>query len=123
MPVFRLFFDLAVELEGVSRAWKRDFIWLRGQVLRASESVCANMTEGFYSQYSTEYLQALFRCRREGNETVTHLRYAYKVGLLPATTAEPLLKRYDTGLRQLTHLIGSIERKISRRGKAKPPVS
>jgi four helix bundle protein len=56
MPVFRACFALALSIEKDSRAFAVDFKWLRGQMLRSSESVCANMTEGFYSQYSTEYL-------------------------------------------------------------------
>ncbi|MCK4640133.1 MAG: four helix bundle protein [Candidatus Marinimicrobia bacterium] len=56
---------MALEVEKISRDYGYDFRWLRIQLLRASESVCANMTEGFYSQYSTEYLHSLFYCRRE----------------------------------------------------------
>jgi four helix bundle protein len=61
MPVFQACLALALSIEKDSRAFAADFKWLRGQVLRSSESVCVNMTEGFYSQYSTEYLQALYR--------------------------------------------------------------
>ena len=59
MPVFQACMALALSIEKNSRAFAPDFKWLRSQMLRSSESVCANMTEGFYSQYSTEYLQAL----------------------------------------------------------------
>jgi four helix bundle protein len=62
MPVYQAFLALALEAEKVTRNCGPDFRWLRVQMLRSSESVCANMTEGFYSQYSTEYLQALYRC-------------------------------------------------------------
>jgi four helix bundle protein len=64
-PVYQLFFAMAIELERVTRGIPTDFRWLRNQFLRSSESVCANMAEGFYSQYSTEYLQSLYRCRKE----------------------------------------------------------
>jgi len=50
MPVYRLFFTLAQEVELTTRGVGPDFRWLRVQVLRSSESVCANMTEGFYAQ-------------------------------------------------------------------------
>jgi four helix bundle protein len=79
MPIFQTFLGLARDVEKKSRLFTSDLRWLRTQVLRSSESVCANMTEGFYSQYSTEYLQALYRCRREGRETMTHLHYAVGV--------------------------------------------
>src|SRR5689334_21836071 len=112
MPVYQLFFGLAIDVERTTRSLRADFQWLRIQVLKSSESVCANMVEGFYAQYSTEYLQALYRCRREARETVTHLRYAMAVGQMAEAVGSSLLARYDDGLRQLASLIGSIERKI-----------
>lgn len=119
MPVFQAFFALALDIEKYSRAFGNDFKWLRSQMLRSSESVCANMAEGFYSQYSTEYLQALYRCRREGRETLTHLRYATGVKQLPDEKGRVLTEGYDKAFVQLTNLIASIERKIRHRGKAK----
>lgn len=119
MPVYRLFYELALKIETMSRPFRSDFKWLRSQLLRASESVCANMTEGFYSQYSTEYLQSLYRCRREARETMTHLKYAADVALL-SPDEENLLSKYEDGLHQLGNLITSIERKIQSHGKAKP---
>jgi four helix bundle protein len=120
MPVYQLFFALAQEVEQVTRDFGPDFRWLRVQILRSSESVCANLTEGFYAQYSTEYLQALFRCRREGRETTTHLKYGEAVRQLSAETTASLLSRYEEAFRQLANLIASIERKIQERGKGKP---
>ena len=120
MPVYQLFFALAQEVEQATRNLGPDFRWLRVQVLRSSESVCANMTEGFYAQCSTEYLQALFRSRREGRETTTHLKYGEAVQQLSAETTGRLLSRFEEALRQLANLIASIERKIQERGKGKP---
>jgi four helix bundle protein len=120
MPVYQAFLMLALEVERVMRNCGPDFRWLRVQMLRSSESVCANMAEGFYSQYSTEYLQALYRCRREARETVTHIDYAARVTQLPEAIAVSLQTRYKESLRQLANVIISIERKIQERGKSKP---
>jgi four helix bundle protein len=120
MPVYQAFLTLALELEKKTRGFGPDFRWLRVQVLRSSESVCANMTEGFYSQYSTEYLQALYRCRREARETMTHISYAQSTNQLSEDIAIELHGRYEQALRQLANLTASIERKIRERGKAKP---
>ena len=122
MPVYQLFYKLALEVEKMSRDYGYDFRWLRIQSLRSSESVCANMTEGFYAQYSTEYLHSLFRCRREARETMTHIRYASDVKLLPKSVAESICSRYDDALQQLANLITSIERKIQLKGKSKATV-
>jgi four helix bundle protein len=120
MPVYQAFLALALEVEKATRNSGPDFRWLRVQMLRSSESVCANMAEGFYSQYSTEYLQALYRCRREGRETVTHIAYAGRVTQLPEAIVVELQTRYKEALRQLANVITSIERKIQERGKSKP---
>jgi four helix bundle protein len=119
MPVFQACFALALSIEKDSRVCAVDFKWLRGQMLRSSQSVCANMTEGFYSQYSTEYLQALYRCRREGRETMTHVCYAMAIKQLSEEKGPALTEGYDNALLQLANLIASIERKIRQRGKAK----
>jgi four helix bundle protein len=119
MPVYRLFFDLAVEVERETRAFNPDFRWLRIQMLKSSESSFANLSEGFYSQYSTEYLQCLYRSRREARETVSHLNYAVGVDPLSKIVGTTLQDRYAEALRQLGNLINSIEQKIRERGKSK----
>jgi len=120
MRVFRESAELAFELERQSRGFGRDFRWLRTQILKSSESVPTNMTEGFYAQYSTEYLQALYRCRREGRETQWHLRYAERVGQMTTALAQQFIDRYEAVLKQINSLIASIERKIAVTGKSKP---
>ena len=119
MPVFQDLFRLAVDAERITKRYHADFRWLRSQTLRASESACANLTEGFYTQYSTEYLQALYRSRREARETMTHLRYALEIGRLDEDSTAVMLDRYRSALKQLAGLIASIERKIRDRGKSK----
>jgi four helix bundle protein len=120
MPVYELLYAAALRVERVARDWGPDFRWLRIQVLRSSESVCANLTEGFYAQYSTEYLQCLFRVRREGRETMTHLRYASDAGALACPVAAEVLESYENGMRQLNAVIAGIERKIQTCGKSRP---
>jgi len=119
-PVYQLFYRWALDVEVATRRFGQDFRWLRLQALRSSESVCANMTEGFYSQYSTEYLQCLFRCRREARETTTHLQYGIDSQQLNFEAGNRLLVKAEDGCEQLSKLISSIERKIQQRGKAKP---
>ena len=118
--MYQVLYDLALAVEEHTRYVGPDFRWLRNQMLRSSESVCANLTEGFYSQYSTEYLQSLFRCRREGRETMTHLRYGRDAEVVRRQTAEDLLCGYEEGMRQLSLLIASVERKLQLKGKGRP---
>jgi four helix bundle protein len=120
MPVYRLFYKLALEVEKQTRHFSPDFRWLRIQALKSSESSCANTSEGFYSQYSTEYLQSLYRVRREVRETVVHICYARDVGQWAGQLAGGLLTSYEDALDQLGRLITSIEVKIRERGKSRP---
>mgnify|MGYP003587824172 CR=1 FL=1 len=120
MPVYRLLYDLARRVEKETRGFPSDFKWLRSQVCRSSESAFANMREGFYSQYSTEYLQSLFRSRREAEESVGHLTYARDAEILEVGKADSLVSDYNDALGQTAGLISSIERKIATKGKGKP---
>ena len=118
--MYRAFYDLALEVERASRSFPGEFSWLRSQMTRSSESVCANMAEGFYAQYSTEYLQSLHRCRREARELLVHVRYATDAGILQPEVLDRWSIRYEDALTQLNNVIRSIARKIAERGKAKP---
>ena len=119
MPVYPAASKLALDVETQTRDFGPDFRWLRIQCLRSSESVCANMAEGFYSQYSTEYLQALHRCRREARETIAHIRYGLGVKQLDHVVGTGLISEYEDALVQLANLMASIERKMGQYGKTK----
>ena len=119
MPVYQAFRELAIDVEKATRSFGPDFRWLRIQCLRSSESVCANMAEGFYSQYTTEYLQSLYRSRREARETMAHVQYALDVGQMTELQANQLFTTYQDALIQLAHILRSIERKLELRGKSK----
>jgi len=120
MPIYGSVYQLALKVEQCTREFPNDFRWLRGQLLRSSESVPANLTEGFYSQYSTEYLQCLYRCRREAREAMTHLQYASDAQQIESRKVVELLNKYENALKELSSLIASIERKVRAHGKAKP---
>jgi four helix bundle protein len=91
-------------------------------MLRSSESTCANLTEGFYAQYSTEFLQSLYRVLREARETILHLRCARDAGVLSGDAAEQLELRYETVGPMIGGLVSAIERKITTLGKTKSAV-
>jgi four helix bundle protein len=119
MPVYQLFFQLALDVEKATRSFGPEFRWLRVQCLRSSEGAGTAVVEGFYSQYSTEYLQALYRCRREARETMGHIRYGLAVHQIKEADASGILARYEEAAKQLANLITSIERKIEQHGKSK----
>src|SRR3989304_5542912 len=104
MPVYRLFFALAIDVEQATRNFGPDFRWLRVQSLRSSESVCANMTEGFYSQYSTEYIQGWNGCRKEARKTKKPIQSQIDVAVLDEHMGARLLNEYEESVTQLSGL-------------------
>lgn len=50
---------------------------------------------------------------------MTHMRYAMGVNQLSREKGQTLMEQYGQAFKQLTNLIGSIERKIRHRGKDK----
>ena|SRR2546425_5105168 len=63
--------------------------------MRSSESVAANIAEGFESQYPREYMRSLYVARREAGETKVHLRYARDAELAAVDDCEGMCREYD----------------------------
>jgi four helix bundle protein len=123
MPVFQDFYRISLAVESASKGFPSEFRWLRSQVLRSSESVCANMAEGFYSQYTTEYVQCLYRCRREARESLVHLSYATDTGLISRESLAVFTQDFESALQQLGAVVRSLEQKMQTYGKGKPSSS
>lgn len=80
--------------------------------MRSSESVAANIAEGFESQHPKEYLRAVYIARREAGESKVHLKYAQDAGLIKAEEREALWKEHDRIGQMLWGLIRSISKRL-----------
>ena len=112
LDVFNLAYDLAVRIMRLTDNWPRRFWWLADQIMRSSESVAANIAEGFESQHPKEYLRSLYIARREAGETKVHLRYARDARLITAEECEALRSDYDRVGQMLWGLIRSIGKRV-----------
>lgn len=112
LDVFNLAYDLAVRIRHLTENWPRRFWWLADQVMRSSESVPANIAEGFESQHPKEYLRSVYVARREAGETKVHLKYASDAGLITTDECEALCGEYDRVGQMLWGLIRSISKRV-----------
>ncbi|MDA2932713.1 four helix bundle protein [Acidobacteria bacterium AH-259-D05] len=116
LEVYKLAYQLAVRILHLTEKWPSRFGWLANQIMRSSESVPANIAEGFESQYPKEYLRALYVARREAAETKVHLKYAVDASLTSADDCKLLCGEYDRIGQMLWGLIQSISRRSEVRG-------
>jgi four helix bundle protein len=106
--------DFIVECYRVSRSFpSEEKFGLTSQLQRAVVSVPANIAEGQGRQHTTEFIQ--FLCVSYGSlmEVETHLQIACRLGYLPDTSLNELLKRFAEIGRLLNGLLRSLRQKTS----------
>jgi four helix bundle protein len=111
LDVFNIAYAQAVRVMHLTESWPRRFGWLAAQMMRSSESVAANIAEGFESQHPKEYMRSLYIARREAGETKVHLTYARDAAMVSPDLCEEFVSEYDRIGRMLWGLIGSLVRR------------
>lgn len=92
---------------------------LGSQLRRSSNSIPANLAEGWNNKHSTVYLESINRALGEPRETAHHLSMAFRKGDLSQTAYESLKERYAQCGRMLRGL-SRVERSAAfSRGKTK----
>lgn len=79
--------------------------------MKSSESVAANIAEGFESQHPKEYMRALYIARREAVETKVHLTYAREAEVIEPDLCAKVTAEYDRVGQMLWGLIRSLGRR------------
>lgn len=91
---------------------------LGSQLRRSSNSIPANLAEGWNNKHSNVYLESINRALGELRETAHHLSMAFQKGHLSQTAYESLRERYDECGRMLRGLGRAVERSAAlSRGK------
>lgn len=85
---------------------------LGSQIRRSSNSVAANIAEGWNNKHSNLYLEGINRALGELRETRHHIQMAFRKGHLTEDTANRLLTRYDECGRMLRGLEQSVEKSV-----------
>lgn len=121
-------YQLAVRLSGI--VWEAVVAWeplarrtVGGQLVRAADSVGANIAEGAGRGSRADYRRCLFIARGSLYETKHWLRLARQRGLLSSASIEILAPLLTELLPKLNALIASVGRKTSSSSIKEAPVA
>jgi four helix bundle protein len=89
---------------------REEMFGLTQQARRAAVSVPANIAEGYGRENTGAYQQFLRIAQGSLKELETHLLLAGRLGLLPETEAEPLLRQSSAVGKMLRSLIRSLDK-------------
>ena len=107
LRVYRLAFESAMEIFGLSRHWpSEEKFSLTDQIRRSSRSVCTNIAEAWRKRrYEGAFISKLSDSDGEAAETEVHLDFALHCGYLAADKHAKLRDHYDHICRQLTKMM------------------
>ena len=83
---------------------------LGSQIRRASNSIPANIAEGWNNKHLNLYLEGINRALGELRETMHHLSIAFRKGYLETSVFENLTERYNECGRMLKGLEKSLKK-------------
>ncbi|MGC9348879.1 MAG: four helix bundle protein [Anaerolineae bacterium] len=110
LEVYQLAFDLAVEIDGISKALpKHELYEVGSQIRRSAKSIPANIAEGFgRRRYKQDYVRFLVCALASCDETRVHLDMLNATGSLTENDYKPLSQRYDLLGRKLNRFLQSV---------------
>ena len=122
LDVYKKLVELHLEIHELTLTFpKYEMYELGSQVRRSSNSIAANIAEGWNNKHSNMYLEGINRALGEMRETRHHIQMAFRKGHLSKDVADALLGRYDQCGKMLRGLEQSIERSIEEgRNRSKP---
>ena len=86
---------------------------LGSQLRRSSNSIPANLAEGWNNKHLTIYLEGINRAQGELRETCHHLSVAFRKGYLDQQLFERLILSYDECGKMLSGLSASLRKHLS----------
>ena len=111
LSVYQEFHQLALDVERKTRGFHHTFRWLRHEMVKSAECVCAYLSDHDYIEYSASFLKDLYQTRHEARQVMALLNQAQGTGLM-SEGIEGMLAAYEDGLRRLNHLIMEVEEKM-----------
>ncbi len=111
LEVYRRLVGLHLEIHAETLSYPRfEMYELGSQIRRSSNSVPANLAEGWNNKHSSMYLEAINRAEAELRETKHHLWVAFQKGYLKKERFSEVYDRYDVCARMLHRLKEAIRR-------------
>lgn len=110
LDVYQLAFQLAVDVDRVSKQLPRHEMYEVGsQIRRSAKSIPANIAEGFgRRRYKQDYLRFIFIALASCGETQLHLNMLQRTGSLAEETYKDLNARYDHLGRMLNRFLQGV---------------
>jgi four helix bundle protein len=109
LEVYQRLCQLHLEINEISLNFpKHELYELGSQIRRSSNSVAANLAEGWNNKHINIYLEGINRAWGEMRETKHHLNMAFHKGYTSKEIFESLLNRYDECGRMLRGLEQSL---------------
>jgi four helix bundle protein len=113
LDVYKKLVELHLEVHELTLGFPRyEMFELGSQVRRSSNSIAANLAEGWNNKHSNMYLEGINRALGELRETRHHIMMALRKGHLSKASAEGLLNRYNECGKMLRGLERSVEKSI-----------
>ena len=111
LSVYQGFHQLSLDVERKTRGFHHTFRWLRHELVKSAESVCAYLSDHESVEYSASFLKCLYQARHEARQAMALLNQAHGTGLIGGEIDSTLIA-YEDGLRRLNSLIIEVEEKI-----------
>lgn len=113
LEVYQKSLQLHLEINDLTLAFpKFEMYELGSQLRRSSNSIPANLAEGWNNKHMNIYLEGINRAQSELRETQHHVHVAYKKGYITQQKYEALKERYNECGRMLRGLERSLERRL-----------
>ncbi len=111
LDVYQKLVELHLEVHNLTLTFPQfEMYELGSQLRRSSNSIPANLAEGWNNKHINLYLEGINRALGELRETKHHLSIVFKKGYLTRQRYENLMERYDECGKMLRGLEKSLER-------------
>ena len=87
---------------------RKEMFGLTDQLRRASNSVCANIAEGFSRFHSKDKIKFYYNARGSVSECMSHVVIAKELGYISEPCSHDLLPRFESVKMMINRLIASV---------------
>lgn len=114
LKVYKRLFELSLKVHNLTLDFpKFEMYELGSQLRRSSNSITANLAEGFNNKHTNIYLESLSRSQGELRETIHHLKIAYCKHYIK----KEVLKETVDNYRECTKMLYGLEKSLKSKRK------
>jgi len=111
LRVWREAKDLVLKIYKVTEQFpKKETYGLADQLRRSTNSICANIAEGFNRYHAKDKIKFYYNARGSISESQSHLIIALELGYIDQPFADQLIEGYDRVRKMLNAMINSVNR-------------